>query len=51
MRSALYYPHTSIRSENLIRTSLLLWDQVHVMVPWDDFRPDFDDEITRERLS
>jgi hypothetical protein len=37
VRSALYYPFTSIQSEELIRTSLLLWDRVHVMVPWGGF--------------
>jgi hypothetical protein len=40
VRSALYFPHTSIQNENLIRTSLLLWDQVHIMVPWDGFCQD-----------
>src|SRR5258707_15432081 len=43
MRSALYYPYTSIDSEDLIRTSLLLWDQVHIMVPWEGFHPDYHD--------
>ena len=43
VRSALYYPYTSIHSENLIRTSLLLWDRVHIMVPWEGFRPDYHD--------
>jgi hypothetical protein len=43
VRSALYYPYTSIQSETLIRTSLLLWDRVHIMVPWDGFRSDYND--------
>src|SRR6058998_711562 len=43
MRSALYYPHIRIRSENLIRTSLLLWDRVHVIVPWSSFRPTYEE--------
>ncbi len=42
MRSALYYPYTSIQSEGLIRTSLLLWDRLHLMVPWDGFFPSYD---------
>lgn len=37
MRSALYYPYTSIQSERLIRTSLLLWDKVHIIVPYEGF--------------
>jgi hypothetical protein len=37
VRSAFYYPLTSIQSEGLIRTSLLLWDRVHIMVPWEGF--------------
>lgn len=41
MRSALYYPYTSIDSEALIRTSLLLWDHVQIMVPWDGFLPNY----------
>ncbi len=31
--TALYYPHTVIRSRNLIKTSLLLWDSVECIVP------------------
>jgi hypothetical protein len=41
MRSALYYPSTVIESESLLKTSLLLWDHVHIMVPWDGFRPPY----------
>src|SRR6267142_736547 len=33
MRSAMYYPHTSIKSPFLLRNSLLLWDEVHFIVP------------------
>lgn len=40
MRSALYYPHTKIRHEGLLKTSLLLWDEIHVIVPWDGYRID-----------
>jgi hypothetical protein len=41
MRSALYYPHTEIRSETLMKTSLMLWDRVHVIVPFDDYKPQY----------
>lgn len=37
MRSALYYPHTSIRNEGLVKTALLLWDRLEFIVPWDHF--------------
>jgi hypothetical protein len=43
VRSALYYPFTSIQSEELIRTSLLLWDRVHIMVPWEGFGQRYSD--------
>jgi hypothetical protein len=39
LRSALYYPHTTIRSDHLLKTSLLLWDSVHVIVPWPHYTP------------
>jgi len=37
MRSALYYPHTSIRNEHLVKTALLLWDRLEYIVPWPHF--------------
>ncbi len=40
MRSAVYYPYTSIRSVATIRSALLLWDELKVIVPWEGFRPD-----------
>jgi hypothetical protein len=39
MRSAYYYPHTEIRNEAVMKTALLLWDEIHVISPWDRFRP------------
>lgn len=39
MRSAFYYPHTEIRNEAVIKTALLLWDEIHVISPWGQFRP------------
>jgi hypothetical protein len=43
MRSALYYPHTTVENEHLIKTALLLWDRLEYIVPWPDFRPDYGD--------
>src|SRR4051794_35147952 len=34
MRSAIYYPHTQFQSEEILKTSLLLWDRVHFLVPY-----------------
>jgi len=48
MRSALYYPHTEIQSEGLLKTALLLWDQVYVIAPWENFIPNYASSDTRE---
>ncbi len=42
MRSALYYPHTTIEDEALVKTALILWDRLEFIVPWRGFRPDYD---------
>jgi hypothetical protein len=42
MRSALYYPHTKIRSEALLKTALLLWDELHIVAPRQHYRPRYD---------
>jgi hypothetical protein len=41
VRSALYYPHTEIRSEALLKTALLLWDKVSVIAPWPGYQPKY----------
>ena len=41
MRSALYYPHSSIGSENILKTALLLWDNIEYIAPWQGFRPEY----------
>ena len=38
MLTALYYPHTIVRSRNLIKTALLLWDSVECIVPGRDWK-------------
>jgi hypothetical protein len=50
MRSALYYPHTEIRSKNLLKTSLLLWDRLEFIVPFDGYRPRYDDREVSEAI-
>jgi hypothetical protein len=41
MRSALYYPHTELRSSFLLSTCLLLWDKVQFITPYPGYRPDY----------
>lgn len=41
MRLALYYPHTEIQSVDLLRSALLLWDEIAVVAPWDGYRPTY----------
>jgi hypothetical protein len=41
MRSAVYYPHTAVNSEDIIKTALLLWDHLEFIVPYSGFEPDY----------
>lgn len=41
MRSALYYPHTEMRSRFLLRSCLLMWDKVRFLVPYPDYQPSY----------
>lgn len=41
MRSALYYPHTEIRTEALWKSALLMWDEIHTIAPYEGFRPTY----------
>jgi len=38
MRSAIYYPHTSVDNITLIKSALLLWDKLECIVPWPGFQ-------------
>ena len=38
MRTALYFPHTEVRSEALVRTALLTWDALEYIAPVPDYR-------------
>jgi hypothetical protein len=48
MRSGLYYPHTHIRSEEMLRTALLLWDNITIIAPWVGFSPEYSDSRFQE---
>jgi len=39
MRSALYYPYSTVGSERLVKTALLLWDHLEYIVPRSNFSP------------
>ncbi|TNC46255.1 hypothetical protein FHG66_19120 [Rubellimicrobium rubrum] len=41
MRSAIYYPRTQVHSRPLMQSSLLLWDQLHTIVPDERYSPDY----------
>jgi hypothetical protein len=51
MRSALYYPHTQIKSKQLFKTALLLWDRVTVITPWEHYIPNYDDPSVAEAFA
>jgi hypothetical protein len=42
IRSALYYPHTDVRSEAIMKSALLTWDKLHTIVPRPEHAPHFD---------
>ena len=43
MRSAVYYPSTQVRSRQIMRNSLLLWDELHTIVPKPEYAPTYGD--------
>jgi len=34
MQNALYFPHIHVRTDRVMKSALLLWDQVEVITPW-----------------
>jgi hypothetical protein len=42
MYSALYYPHTKIQDEEILKQALLLWDHIDVITPYDNFKLESD---------
>jgi len=51
MLSALYYPHISMRSPKLIKNSLLLWDRVNFLAPFNEIQASNADPNLNEALS
>lgn len=50
MRTALYFPHTEVRSENLVRTALLQWDNLEYIAPYDSFKPEYKNSEMAEAM-
>ncbi|KAB2686791.1 hypothetical protein [Brucella pseudogrignonensis] len=43
MRSAIYYPRTQVHSKQIMKSSLLLWDQLHTIIPMENHKPEYGD--------
>jgi hypothetical protein len=50
MRSALYYPHTEVKSSSLLKTSLLLWDKLQYIVPSPEYEPYYEEPLVKEAI-
>lgn len=50
MRSALYYPHTEVQNISLLKTSLLLWDNLHYIVPFREYNPSYEDPLVSDAI-
>jgi hypothetical protein len=50
MRSALYYPHTTVEHAPLVRTALLLWDRLEFIVPDEHFKPVYEDPLIERAM-
>src|ERR1019366_3931570 len=48
MRSALYYPHTTIRNEIVLKRALLLWDSIEYIVPDRDYKAQYSSTLLAE---
>jgi len=51
VRTALYFPHTEVRDEKLLRTALLTWDKLEYIAPHKGYKPryqnaDFEDAMS-----
>lgn len=50
MRSALYYPHTTVQSVDLVKSALLLWDRLEFISPWPTFRAQYNDPLVAQAM-
>ena len=44
MRSAIYYPNFEVRDPSVLRTALLMWDELHVIAPFKGLLPYYPDQ-------
>ncbi len=47
MYTALYFPHTEVRSESLVKTALLTWDKLETIIPFPGYRPKYEGGVAR----
>jgi len=50
MRTALYFPHTEVRSKRVVHDALLLWDNLEVITPDPLYRPYYGDAEIAEAM-
>lgn len=50
MHTALYFPHTEVRSEQLVRTALLQWDRLEYISPFGGYHPPYQDREMAEAM-
>lgn len=50
MRAALYFPHMEIKSQILLKTSLLLWDRLEFIVPFPEYSPYYENKIVAKAI-
>ena len=43
MQNALYFPHIHVRTDRLMKSALLLWDQVEFITPWPNYEISYHD--------
>jgi hypothetical protein len=48
MYSALYYPHTAIQTEGILKTALLLWDKFEYISPFREYKAYYNDRDVEE---
>lgn len=45
MYSALYFPHTEIQSQRLVKTALLTWDRLETIAPYRGYQTHYEGEM------
>jgi len=50
MRTALYFPHTEVRSASVVRTALLTWDSLETIVPFRGYQSQYSDARIAEAM-